>query len=286
MNNPNELRKQPSKGLVVITGCDSGIGRSLVPLLVDKGYSIFLSYLEQNPFEGQPHIFSRKMDIRKPAELEAFCREIKALCRNGHKLAAVFSNAGVALGGPVENIPLAIYRDCFEINYFGTVQLIQALIPELIDSQGKIILNGSMAGRIAPPFMSPYASSKFALEGFCDSLRRELNPFGIRTILLEPAAVATPIWNKAKKQDISFVAEKYLESLYCFRDKFIEGGNQGLDVALAAQRIAEIIEKSQPKARYIIAKNSLGSRLLIHIPAVILDLIFIKMYRMHYGKAK
>lgn len=284
MNDKNELCNQRSKSFVVITGCDTGIGRSLVPLLIDKGYLVFLSYLEQNPFAEQPNIFARKMDIRKPAELEAFCGDIRALCHNGHKLEAVISNAGVALGGPVENIPLAIYRDCFEINYFGTVQLVQALIPELIDSQGKIILNGSMAGRIAPPFMSPYASSKFALEGFSDSLRRELYPFGVRTILLEPAAVATPIWNKAKKQDISFVDEKYLESLYCFRDKFIEGGNQGLTVELAALKIAKIVEKNKPKARYIIAKNNLGSRLLLLIPNKILDMIFIKMYRMFYGK--
>jgi short-subunit dehydrogenase len=284
MNHISENQNKHSKGLVVITGCDSGIGKSLVPLLIAEGYSVFLSYLDQNPFEDQLNIFSRKMDIRNSAELESFCRDIKVICSSGEKLAAVISNVGVALGGPIENLPMSIYRDSFEINYFGMVELIQALIPELIQNKGKIILNGSMAGRIAPPFMSPYASTKFAIEGFSDSLRREMNPFGVKTILLEPASVATPIWNKAKEQDISFVDHKYLKSLYCFRDKFIEGGNQGLNVELAAQRIIEILEKKKPKPRYIIAKSSLGSKLLLLIPTTILDKIFIKMYQMLYGR--
>lgn len=280
-----ENQNEHSKGLVVITGCDTGIGKSLVPLLIAEGYAVFLSYLDQNPFADQIHVFSRKMDIRKPAELASFCRDIKALCSSGQKLAAVISNAGVALGGPIENLPMHIYRDSFEINYFGTVELIQALIPELVQSKGKIILNGSMAGRIAPPFMSPYASTKFAIEGFSDSLRREMNPFGVKTILLEPAAVATPIWNKAKEQDISFVDPKYLKSLYCFRDKFIAGGNQGLNVELAAQRIIEILAKKKPQPRYIITKSRLGSKLLLLIPTAMLDKIFIKMYQMYYGES-
>ncbi len=61
---------------------------------------------------------------------------------------------------------------------------------------------GSNAGKIAMPFLSPYASTKYALEGFCDSLRREMNPFGVKTILFEPASIATPIWNKAKQQEL------------------------------------------------------------------------------------
>jgi NAD(P)-dependent dehydrogenase (short-subunit alcohol dehydrogenase family) len=201
-------------------------------------------------------------------------------------LSAVVSNAGVALGGPVENLPLDLYRKSFEINFFGAVSIIQALIPELINSKGKICIIGSMAGRIAMPFLSPYASAKFALEGFCDSLRREMNPFGVKTIMIEPAAVATPIWNKAKEQDISFVDEKYMESLRSFQNNFIEGGNEGMTVDKAAVLIADILAQKKPKARYIIAKNMMTLKLILRLPSIVLDKAVKKLFQMNYGDHK
>jgi len=272
-----------SRGLIVITGCDSGVGKSLVPVLLQMGYKIILSYLDQNPFENEPNVYSRKMDFRKPEEVVGFCHYAKELCQSEGKLEAVIANAGVALGGSIENLPMSIYRECFEINFFGVIEIIQALIPELIRDKGKIMIHGSMAGRVALPFLSPYVSTKFALEGFCDSLRREMNPFGIKTILLESAAIATPIWNKAKNQDISFVDKKYLKSLYLFRDKFIEGGNSGMDRELAALKIAGILDKKNPKTRYIISKNKASSKLLLLMPSFVLDKAVVKMYEMDYG---
>lgn len=274
---------QKSRGFVVITGCDSGVGKSLVTVLLQMGYTVIQSYLDQNPFEHTANVYSMKMDLRKPTEVQGFCHYVKDLCQSEKKLEAVIANAGVALGGSIENLPMDIFRECFEINFFGTVEIIQALIPELIRDKGKIVIHGSMAGRIALPFLSPYASTKFALEGFCDSLRREMNPFGIKTILLESAAIASPIWNKAKNQDISFMDEKYLKSLYLFRDKFIEGGNSGMDMELAALKIGEILNKKNPKARYIISKNKASSKILLLLPTIILDLAVAKMYEMDYG---
>jgi len=271
------------RGIVVVTGCDSGIGRSIAEILLRKGYTLVLSYLEENHFVNADNVHTKKMDLRIPEEVQEFCLFAKRLSQEGKKLEAIVMNAGVALGGPIENLPLAIYRECFEINYFGVVAIIQSLIPELIRDKGRIVVIGSMAGRIALPFLSPYVSTKFALEGFCDSLRREMNPLGVKTILIEPAAVATPIWNKAKQQDVSFVDDKYMKSLYRFRDNFIEGGNQGLDTNLAASMIAEIVFKKKPKDRYIITKNKLMSRLMLLLPAYVIDKAVAKMYQMDYG---
>ncbi len=284
MKHTEKMNVSNSSRLVVITGSDSGIGKSLVDILSKKGYTIAASYLNENPFEKQPNIHSRKMDLRVADEIDAFIQYVKDLCQNGRRIVAVIANAGVALGGPAENLPLSLYRECFEINYFGAVRIIQAFIPELIQSKGKIIVNGSLAGKIALPFLSPYASTKFALEGFCDSLRREMDPFGIKTILLEPAAVATPIWNKAKAQDISFVEKKYMKSLNAFRDNFIEGGNSGMDAGAAASIVSGILEKKNPKSRYIIAKDRIKSNVMIHIPSFVIDKAVAKMFKMDYGK--
>lgn len=268
------------RGIVVVTGCDSGVGKSLVSVLLQMGYTVVQSYLNNNAFLSVPDVYSEQLDLRKPEEVKQFCVFVNELCNQGKKLEGIILNAGVALGGPIENLPIGIFRESFEINFFGAVEIIQALIPQLIKNQGKIIIHGSMAGRVALPYLSPYVATKFALEGFSDSLRREMKPLGVKTVLLESAAIATPIWNKAKKQDISFVDKKYLHSLYQFRDTFIEGGNSGMEAEQAALKIAGILDQKKPKSRYIIAKNPLGSQLLKHIPNAVLDPVMMRMFRM------
>ena len=287
MKEQEVVEKRENKGYVVITGCDTGIGYNLAINMLDKGYSLIISYLENNPFSTNDDVHAKRLDLRKQEDVDGFCAYVQNICQEQDtKLSGIVMNAGVALGGPVENIPMNIYRECFEINYFGLVTITKALITALIRSKGRIMVIGSMTGRIALPFLSPYVSTKFALEGFCDSLRREMNPFGIKTILIEPAAVATPIWNKAKRQDISFADKKYMKSLYLFRDNFIEDGNNGLSADVAAAKITDIFSKKCPHSRYIIAKNSFVSQLILLLPSWLVDFAVTKMFQMDYGSSQ
>lgn len=273
-NNKNDL--------IVITGCDTGIGKSLAEVLSQRGFSLALSYLNEPPFEFKPSIYAKKLDMRIPEEVDTFCLFVKDLCKNGMILKAVVSNAGIAVGGPVENLPLSIYRESFEINFFGAVKIIQVLIPILIKSKGKIIVNGSNAGKIALPFLSPYVSTKYALEGFCDSLRREMNNFGVKTVLLEPASVSTPIWDKAKHQDVSFIDEKYIKSFKTGLEKIVNSGNRGMNTIDAANMIANIISLKKPKARYIISKNKFVTRFLQLLPSAAFDKISVSYFGLNY----
>ncbi|HPV40836.1 MAG TPA: SDR family NAD(P)-dependent oxidoreductase [Spirochaetota bacterium] len=269
--------------LAAITGCDSGIGRSLAGIFANSGYTVIISYLENNPFSGKPHIIAQRLDLRDEASIISFATLVNRYCNEGHRLEYFINNAGVALGGPFENLPPGIYRDVMEINYFSMVTLTQKIMPCLIKGKGRLVVNGSLAGRIALPFLSPYTASKFAVEGWCDSVRRELNPFGIRTILLEPAGVATPIWNKALNQDSSFADRKYGPALRLFREKFIAGGTRGMDSDKAAMQIYRCITKKRPRDRYIIAGNRLLSWLETLVPNRLLDRLVISMFAMHYG---
>ncbi len=280
----SEARTQRGRrgDLVVITGCDSGIGRSLAEVLRGRGYVVAASYLESNPFEGTPGVHARQLDLRRPSDIDGFIDFVKELTESGHTLATTVSNAGVALGGPIEDLPMSLLREVFEINFFGAARIVQAFIPELIASRGRIVVVGSLAGRVALPFLSPYASSKFALEGFCDSLRRELNPFGVRTILIEPAAVSTPIWDRAKGQDISFVSPKYRESLGAFETNFVNGGRNGIPADDAARTIADALEARRPARRYIVG-GGLVSALVPHVPAAVLDAYVARWLKMDYG---
>jgi short-subunit dehydrogenase len=268
--------------LAAITGCDSGIGSSLCRIFARSGYTVIISYLEKNPFKSDASVIARGLDLRDEDQITSFGNLIKEYCDRGYNLEYFINNAGVAMGGPFENIPLEIFRSVFDINFFGLISITQKIIPCLIKSQGRLVINGSMAGRIALPFLTPYVSTKYALEGWCDSVRRELNPLGVKTILLEPGGIATPIWTKALAQDYSFADKKYSESLEKFKENFIASGARGMDTDKAADQIFRCITANRPKARYIIAQNRIISYLETLIPDRALDLIVMKMFSMRY----
>jgi short-subunit dehydrogenase len=275
---------EKNNNIIIITGCDSGIGKNLAKILSSYNYKIIITYLEKNPFIKNKNILAYKVDLKNENNILTFVKEINSLYKQGFNLYYLINNAGIALGGPFENIPLKIVRDVFEVNFFGLISLTQKLIPLLINNKGRIIITGSMAGRIALPFLSPYNSTKFALEGFSDSLRRELNPFGVKTTLLDIGGVNTPIWKKAKKQDISFVEKKYLISLKEFEKNFIDSAQKAMDPEKAAKQIIKILFKKNPKPRYIIADNKFTTYLPTLIPTRLFDKIVSKLFKMDYGK--
>ncbi|MBN1799728.1 MAG: SDR family NAD(P)-dependent oxidoreductase [Spirochaetales bacterium] len=277
------------KSLIIITGCDSGIGKNLCELLSAHNYIIAASFLKKNPFEQKKNIFARQLDMRKAGQTGQFAAFVKKLCKD-HSCAveALINNAGIASFGPVENLPLRVYREIFEINYFGVVELTQAFIPLLIESRGKILIISSTAARVAVPFASPYASSKFAVEGFADSLRREMIPYGIRTVVIEPAGVATPIWRnswqRVKQEYFPFFAKKYLRIFESIGKRIVSGADKGLSSKKAALKIYKIIKKPKPKARYLIAKSFLREYIKTHIPSRLIDAALPRLLHMDYGK--
>lgn len=269
--------------LAAITGCDSGIGESLCKIFIRQGYTVIISYLEKNPFNKDPSVQAIRLDLRDEHQIEIFAETVSSYCDRGYNLEYFINNAGVAMGGPFENIPQEVYRTIFEINFFGLISVTQKILPALIKSHGRLVINGSMAGRVALPFLSPYVSTKYALEGWCDSIRRELRPFGIRTIILEPGGIATPIWSRALEQDYSFADKKYETSIQSFKKNFIAGGTRGMNVDKAARLIFRFITRHRPGSRYIVSQNRFISFLETLIPGWLLDMLVIRMFSMHYG---
>ncbi|MCU0848492.1 MAG: SDR family oxidoreductase [Spirochaetes bacterium] len=274
------------KDTAVITGCDSGIGEALARLLADEGRHCIISYLDRNPFEGDDRVDAVRLDLTDGKSIDEFCARTSFIAGKGLRIGCLVNNAGIALAGPVEDTPIEIFRKVFEVNFFGLVRLTQKLMPVLIRDRGSIYITGSLAGRIAMPFLSPYASSKFAVEGFAESLRREMLPYGIKTVLIEPAGVATPIWNKSRNQDTSFIQKKYGKSIGEFMKKFVEPGNKSMPVGRAAKRIYSIMKKKRPAARYIIAKNMLATKLELMMPKKMTDRLLVRLFSMDYGKDK
>ena len=114
-------------------------------------------------------------------------------------LSGLVNNAGIAYGGPVEFLELDELRRAFEVNFFGVIAVTQAFLPALRVGHGRIVNMSSNSGLVAAPFLSPYTTSKWALEALSDALRVELDPWKIRVVVIEPGAINTPIWTKGKR---------------------------------------------------------------------------------------
>ena len=193
----------PAAGRVaLISGCSTGIGRATALRLDRNGWTVYAGVRKPDDAEGLAAEGSDRLrplllDVTDPDSIDA-CRErIGAEAPRG--LHALVNNAGVAYTGPVEFIPLDDFRDQLEVNLIGHIAMLQAMIPALRLTGGRVVNVTSIGGVVATPFFGPYNISKFGLEAVSDCLRTELRPWGIETIAIEPGSIATEIWEPRRR---------------------------------------------------------------------------------------
>jgi NAD(P)-dependent dehydrogenase (short-subunit alcohol dehydrogenase family) len=179
----------------------------------------------------------------------------------GHQ--GLVNNAGNAVAGPLELIGLDELRAQLEVNVVGLVAVTQALLPLLRTGHGRIVNVGSIGGRIALPLAGPYAASKFAVEAITDSLRRELRPWGIQVAVVEPGAVATPIWDKgdaAAEQQIAAASPEgralYGPAMDAMRRVAMNEGRNGVAPEQIAKHIHHALTAARPRTRYLIGAGT------------------------------
>jgi NAD(P)-dependent dehydrogenase (short-subunit alcohol dehydrogenase family) len=263
--------------LAVVTGCDSGIGAALRRRYAAEGFDVLASFLTPPHPPSPPGLFSARMDLRSAEEVASFAAEARALAEGGRRLALLVLNAGTAAVGAVEDLELEEVRRVFEVNFFGNLALLRALLPLVRRDGARICLVSSAAGRIALPYFSPYACSKFALEALGDCLRRELSPLGVRTILFEPRAVATPIWRKtwdgAEAGAFSRATAAYGPGMRRGGERLVEDAERGMDPDAAAERIVRLSLGKNPAPRYVVTRHPLAARIQFALPARLADRI-------------
>ncbi len=188
-----------NRGAVVVTGASSGIGQAAAELLAREGFVAFAGVRNEADAARvgalHPNVRAVRLDVTDRASIGAAAEVVAA---SALPLRGVVNNAGVAIAGPLEFLPVDQLRRQFEVNVFGALEVSQAFLPQLRVSRGRLIFVGSISGRLAIPFIAPYSASKFALRALTDALRVELGPAGIAVALLEPSSVKTPIWQKGR----------------------------------------------------------------------------------------
>lgn len=249
--------------VALITGTSSGFGLLTAVSLAKKGYQVVAtmrSLESKGPLEQALREESASelvelftMDVTKTIEIEQVIEEI---IKRYNRLDVLINNAGYALPGFIEEVELEAWRLQFETNLFGVVSLTQAVLPLMRKQRrGTIINMSSISGRMGFPALGPYVSSKFALEGFSETLRLEMAPFGVHVVLIEPGSYQTEIWRKGlDATDASSIAD-YQKWKDLIRQQVEQTSATAGNPHDVIRLIEEILETKHPKLRYPIGKG-------------------------------
>ena len=258
---------------VVVTGASTGIGRAAVARAVSEGAKVFASVRKQADADSLTQEFAEAVtplifDVADEAAVKAGAARVAEALGN-RKLFGLVNNAGIAVPGPLLYLDADDLKRQFEINLFGVHRVTQAFAPllgveeERIGKSGRIIMISSVGGQNGSPFVGPYAASKFALEGYSQSLRRELMLFGIDVIVIGPGAIATPIWDKAEGEDLKrFSNTPYAPMMARVADYMVTQGKKGLPPEDVGALIWKCLTEPKPKTRYAILRNEFMDRTL------------------------
>jgi NAD(P)-dependent dehydrogenase (short-subunit alcohol dehydrogenase family) len=254
------------RGAVLISGSSTGIGRASALRLDRQGFRVFAGVrnrgdAESLEAEGSDRLEPVILDVTDEGTIEATRERIDE--QTGGRLAGLVNNAGVAMGGPVEALSLEALRQQLEVNVIGQVAVTQAMLPMIRAAKGRVCFISSIGGKVALPYVSPYAASKHAIEAVGDSLRREMMSFGVEVSIVEPGAVATPIWEKGGEQAAKLRAgatpdqlEAYGPVLDRFERLFIEAGKGGVPPDDVAGMVEHALTAEKPKTRYLVGRDA------------------------------
>jgi NAD(P)-dependent dehydrogenase (short-subunit alcohol dehydrogenase family) len=251
---------------VVITGASTGIGRAAVAKAVREGAHVFPSVRKQADSDSLKAEFGEAVtplifDVADEAAVRAGAAQV-AQALGKRRLFGLVNNAGIAVPGPLLHLDTDDLRRQFEINFFGVHNVTRAFADllgadkERAGAPGRIVMISSVGGQNGAPFVGPYAASKFAMEGYSQSLRRELMLYGIDVIVIGPGAIATPIWDKAEQGDLKrFSNTDYAPMVERVADYMLSQGKKGLPPSDVGDLIWLCLSDPAPKPRYRILRN-------------------------------
>lgn len=254
-----------TRGNVVVTGASTGIGETTALRLAGEGFDVFAGVRNTSDGERLRSAGVRPLivDVTDEAVIAAAADEV-ASATGGDGLQGLVNNAGIAVSGPLEYVPIDEWRRQLEVNLIGQVAVIQRFLPLLRAGRGRIVNVSSIGGRIALPLAGPYAASKFALEAISDTLRRETRGQGIAVSLIEPGGVKTPIWDKGLSEadalEAAMPAEGealYGELIAAMRREVTRiATDTGMEPGEVADKIVDALTARRPKTRYLVGRDA------------------------------
>jgi NAD(P)-dependent dehydrogenase (short-subunit alcohol dehydrogenase family) len=279
--------------IAVITGASTGIGAATARELARRGFHVLAGVRRDRDADAirGPGIEPLIIDITNPDHIRALATRVHG-DPQGRAVRALVNNAAVAVNAPVEVFAIDEWRRLFEVNLFGHIAVTQTLLPALIRSKGRVINISSVGGRIAMATYGPYASAKFALEAVSDSLRREIAPFGVQVVVVEPGAVRTEMAGRAiaAAHELASImtpeqSQRYGGLVHAITAQAASFTESGLAADAAAKVIANAVTARKPRTRYTVGRDAALLTFLARIlPDRILDRVFAAALRPHFPK--
>ncbi len=268
---------------VVITGVSTGIGRGAASVLAKQGWHVFGSVrreadgraLQSELGEAfTPLLF----DVEDNHAILAAADLVRAGL-GGRTLDGLVNNAGASFSDPLLVQSVVDFRKQIEINLVGLFAVTRAFAPllgadpALEGKKGRIVNISSVGGKMGPPFLGAYAAAKHGVEGFSESLRRELQLVGIDVVVIGPGAVRTAIWDKAEARPLDHLAGTIWEGpARAFSEHMIKGGRDGMTPEQVGAVIATALTTRKPKTRYAVVEGRfMNATLPSLLPARVVD---------------
>ncbi|HSO11661.1 MAG TPA: SDR family oxidoreductase [Anaerolineales bacterium] len=265
--------------VVLITGCSTGIGRNLAHRLAQSGYTVVATARQAETLDDLPAVLKLALDVTHAESVN------DAVARTLHRFGRIdvlINNAGYTMLGALEEVSEEQTQRVFDVNVFGTLRMIRAVVPQMRSQRaGRIINISSIAGKLATPVNGTYSATKFALEALSDALRHELAPFGIQVVLIEPGAIKTHFDNTAQAyaQNILLNSASPYRTLYQQSDQFAASMRKDEPgPGAVSQVIEQAIQVSRPKARYLAAVPFSG-RLVICLRDFVWNFVLKQMFK-------
>lgn len=262
--------------VVLITGGSSGIGKSIGEFLHHKGFTVYGT--SRNPKKITHSIFPLlALDVRNVESIKTAIAQVISICG---RLDIVINNAGVGITGPLEEIPTEEIKNNFETNFFGPIEVMKMVLPQMRLQQSGLIINiTSIAGYMGLPYRSIYSASKGALELVTEALRMEVKDFGIQITNVAPGDFATNI--ASGRFHVPLVKGSAYEIPYGNTLKMIdEHVDSGCNPNEMAEAIFSIIKQPKPKIHYKV--GLFMQKFSIVLKRILPDKVYEKMLMNHY----
>jgi NAD(P)-dependent dehydrogenase (short-subunit alcohol dehydrogenase family) len=252
---------------VLITGASTGIGRATALRMDAEGWRVYAGVRREEDAASLREVGSERLiplilDVTDAGQIAAAAERIAADVGKAG-LDGLVNNAGIAVPGPLEALPIDDFRRQVEVNLTAQVAVTQALLPQIRTARGRLVFITSIGGLMAFPMFGAYHAAKFGLEAVGDVFRRELRPWGISVSVVEPGSIATEIWERGQNEADAFLAripadqvELYGKSMEAYREVARQTAARGIAPEKVAKAISHALTASRPRTRYLVGADA------------------------------
>lgn len=266
------------KKVILVTGASSGLGLATAAALAAAGHKVYGTSRDSKRIK-EASFTPLQMDVTDDTSVNT---AVEKIIKAEGKIDILVNNAGNGITGPLYTMPVDMAKKQFEVNFFGVVRVSSAVLPGMIaNKQGLVINISSLAGLFGLPYQGLYSASKFALEGYSESLRMELQNTGVKVAVLNPGDFKTDFTGNREKVPFTLKNDKLKGEFNAAVAAMEKDESIGADPSKLAAQVVKIVGTTSPKHSYLV--GAIGQTIVPTLKAVLPGGLFVKLMNDHYG---